>query len=217
MPFNQLIVNFASPIHPEGEESRVILKGEKLALERLSHLLTDSSSSDVTFRVQGEMIKAHSLIVAAGSPVLSALFKHDFEENRTRVVVIDDTNAQVFLQLLQYLYSGTASEMEDVAMDLLVVADKYGVESLKDECAIVLGRKLKLDNVIPILILAHLHSIPKLFQLALDFMAKHGRIVCSLSDYAMLMENYSKLCFKVNQYMFGSPESSIAASADLIG
>jgi len=217
LPFNQLIVNFASPIHPERGDSRVILKGEHLALERLNHLLANSSLSDVTFRVKGETIKAHSVIVAAGSPVLSAMFQHDFEENRTRTVVIDDTKAQVFKQFLQYIYIGTAPEMEDVAMDLLVVADKYGVDSLKEECATVLSRKLKLDNVISILILAHLHSIPKLFQSALDFMAKHNRIVCSLSDYAMLMENYPKLCFKVNQYMFGSPESSIASSADLIG
>jgi len=89
------------------------------------------------------------------------MFQHDFEEYRTRTVVIDDTKAQVFLQLLQYLYTGTASEMEkeDITVDLLVAADKYGVESLKEECAMLIGRNLKTENIINILILAHLHSI----------------------------------------------------------
>ena len=181
-----------------------------MALERLSLLLADTSLSDVTFRVEGETIKAHRAIVTAGSPVLSAMFQHNFQENRTRTVIIEDTKPLIFKQLLQYLYTGTATEMEkeEVAIDLLVAADKYGVDSLKEECSIILGRKFKLDNVIPILIIAHLHSIPKLFQLAMDFMAKNCRIVCSLSDYAKLMESYPKLCFKVNQFMFaGSPEA----------
>ena len=161
--FSQVILNLSDAVELDNIPSnRVYVKeSEKLALERFASLLQDQSFVDVTFCVKGVNVKAHSVVVAAGSPVLSAMFQHDFEENRTRTVVIDDTKAQVFLQLLQYLYTGTASEMEkeDITVDLLVAADKYGVESLKEECAMLIGRNLKTENIINILILAHLHSI----------------------------------------------------------
>ena len=64
----------------------------------------------------------------------------DFIESRTRVVEIQDTKPQVFKQLLQYLYTGKAPQIEEEGMahDLFIVADKYGVDLLTEECANVL-------------------------------------------------------------------------------
>ena len=207
-PFSQVILNLSDAIELGNIPSnRVYVKeSEKLALERFSSLLQDQSFVDVTFCVKGVNVKAHSVIVAAGSPILSAMFQHDFEENRTRTVIIDDTKAQVFLQLVQYLYTGSASdiEKEDVTVDLLIAADKYGVEPLKEECAALIGRNLKSENIINILILAHLHSIPYLYQSAVDFMTKHSKRVCLLPDFQKFIENYPTLSCQVIQCMFGA-------------
>ena len=212
--FNQLLLSFSSPmdvrttLQPIKEEEvreRPIKKGEEKTLQQLSTLLQTKFLTDVIFNVQGERFEAHRVILAAGSPVLSAMFWHDFQENRTRTVNIEDTNPRVFKQLLEYLYTGTASEIEKkgVAIDLLVASDKYGVNLLKEECsAILMGTNLSVYNVIPILIIAHLHSVPKLVQLAIDFMAQNAFRICSLPDYRMLMINYPTLCLKVTQSMF---------------
>jgi len=195
----EFAVHFSTPCSILGE-------GEKNVLAHLSQLLEDQTLSDVTFQVQGESIKAHSILVAAGSPVLAAMFQQDFIEKRTRDVKIQDTKAKVFKQLLRYIYTGKAPEIgnEDIARDLLVAADKYAVECLKEECIEILIMKLSVGNAIPILILAHLHSAPKLLQTTLSFMSLNGKAVCLRSmEWGQLMKNYPDLCYTATKYIVG--------------
>lgn len=195
----QILIHFTQPLCSIGE-------GEKNVLNHLSKLLEDQTLSDVTFQVQGESIKAHSILVAAGSPVLAAMFEQNFIEKHTRVIKIQDIKAPVFKQLLQYMYTGKASEIgkEDIARDLLVAADKYGVESLKEECIKILIENLNSSNAIPILILAHLHSAPILLQATLSFMSLNGKGVCSHSiAWKQLMKNYPDLCYTATKHIVG--------------
>jgi len=74
-------------------------------LEHLSKLLKEQHLADLTFKVNNERLKAHSIIVAAGSPVLSAMLQRNTTDDRTKVIEIKDTRPQVFKQLLQYLYT----------------------------------------------------------------------------------------------------------------
>jgi len=178
-------------------------KGGEYVVHNLSKLLEDQALTDVTFQVADEVFKAHSIILASGSAVFSAMFTQDFIESRTRVIEIKDIQPQVFKQLLQYIYTGKAElEHEDLAYDLLAAADMYGVESLKEECASVLTKNLKVENAIETLILAHLHSIPHLLQESLSFMATRGKAIISRTeDWMYLMKNYPELSFKANQLM----------------
>ena len=81
------------------------------------------------------------------------MFEHNFEENRTRKVVIEDTKALVFKKLIEYLYTGVVSEIydEDITVDLLVAADKYHILALKEDCSIVISRQLTTENAVPML------------------------------------------------------------------
>ena len=133
LPFNQLLLSFSSPMDSRAtlpsieEESlieRPIRKGEEAALERLSTLFEEKFLADVTFVVEGENIAPHGAIAAADSPVLSAMF----QQNKDRLVKIEGTQPRVFKQLLQYLYTGAASDVERLdsdwenIVDLLVAA-----------------------------------------------------------------------------------------------
>ena len=141
------------------EFARYLNKGEKNVLGHLAKLLKEQTLTDITFKVKNETFKAHTIIVAAGSPVLSAMFKNNLIENRTRIVEVKDTKPQVFKQLLQYLYTGNASQIEHGGMAhyLFVAADTYGVESLKEECVSVLIKNLKVENAVHTLVFTHLH------------------------------------------------------------
>ena len=90
-----------------------------------------------------------------------------------------------------------------MAEDLLVAADKYAVEALKEECAAQLAKDLKVENACRILIRAHLHSSPELHQSALEFMGKNGKAVCSRPDWLKLLKEYPELAFQVTQVMVG--------------
>ena len=135
------------------------------------------------------------------------MFQQDFVEKKTGIVEIKDTKPEVFRQLLQYLYTGKASliEKDGMAHDLLVAADKYAVETLKEECAEILVKNLKIENALRTLIIAHLHSSSKLHEATLSFMSKHGKAICSRSDWMDLIKTYPELCFQATQLMVSRP------------
>ena len=188
---------------PSADSSPYLTTGQSNVLRHLSSLFEDQTFADVTFKVKSETLKAHSNILASGSAVLSTMFQQDFIEGRTKVVDINDTEPQVFRQLLQYLYTGKADlfEEEDMAYDLLMAANKYGVDSLKEECAFVLQQTLQVENATRVLITAHLHSAVQLYETTLSFIAKNGKSICSRPEWFDLMRYYPTICFQATQLM----------------
>jgi hypothetical protein len=198
-----LRTTFAVELLLDLKPSADMSQGQQNVLNHLSHLLEDQTLSDIAFQVKKETIKAHSIIVAAGSPVFAAMLQQDFIEKQTKTVEIKDIKPEVFKQLLHYLYTGKAFliEKEGMAHDLLVAADKYGVDTLKEECAAILARNLKIENAARTLIIAHLHSSSRLHEATLSFMSKHGKAICSRSDWMDLIKTYPELCFQATQLM----------------
>ena len=96
-------------------------------------LLETSQNSDVTFIVNGEKIKAHKTILAARSDYFRNMFDADMRENLSNEVEITDADPAVFRALLEHVYAGIDPPVE-IALDVLVIADKYGLEHLKRLC-----------------------------------------------------------------------------------
>ena len=185
-----------------------VKKGSKHVLEHLAKLWENKTLSDVTFNCGEKLIKAHTLILASGSPVLAAMFQNDFKENRERMVVIKEFESIVFENFLRYIYVGECDLLQkgggrnDVA-NLFVAADKYAVDSLKEECEIHLSQILAVENVAQYLVLAHLHNGHKLRKTALDFMSKNAKAVCSRKDWMKIIKTHPELCFQATQLMVG--------------
>ena len=182
-------------------------KGSKQVLKNLQKLWEHKTGSDVTFKCGDEVIKAHTLILASGSPILSAMFRNDFRENRERMVLIEDIQAKIFENLLQYIYVGkcalleNADKDENEVADLLIAADKYNVASLKEECELYFSRILTVENAIQYLIFASLHSAPELKESVLDFMAKNIKIICSREEWRELIKINQDLFFEATQHL----------------
>lgn len=120
-------------------------------------LLESTEMSDVTFQVGHREFAAHSVVLAARSPVFRAMFSGDGGRPPARahrddgagkrlVVRIDDTAPAAFGALLHFVYAdalpptvdagadgGLVADMR-VAGELLAAADKYGVERMRLLC-----------------------------------------------------------------------------------
>ena len=170
-------------------------------LQNIVSFLKNRNREDMTFEIGGNNLHAHTQIVGASSPVLAAMFQNDFKEGLTKTVKIEDTTVEVFQQFLHYLYTNQVPEMkkEGIAAGLFELADKYAVDSLKEESAICLAKQLDVENAVKTLIAAYLHSSESLQQKTLSFMSKNGLAICSRPDWLQLMENYPKLCFQATQ------------------
>ncbi|XP_023318721.1 speckle-type POZ protein-like [Trichogramma pretiosum] len=92
--------------------------------------------SDVKLIVEEEEIPAHKIILAAVSPVFRVMFTNDTLENKENLVKITDTNKNIVKEMLRFIYTGKIDVIEtDMIIELLVAADKYKIDSLKNKCA----------------------------------------------------------------------------------
>lgn len=75
-------------------------------------------------------------MVTARSPVFAAMFEHEMEERKQNRVAITDVDHEVLKEMLRFIYTGKAPNLEKMADDLLAAADKvrrtanYSIQSL---------------------------------------------------------------------------------------
>ncbi|XP_076029990.1 uncharacterized protein LOC143018496 isoform X2 [Oratosquilla oratoria] len=108
-------------------------------------------------KVQYEM-KAHRVIVAARCEWFRRALLSGMREAIDRRIVVHDCNPETFQQLLRFLYEGHIdcnALPPDQLVDLLVVADHYGVDALKQLVEVSLERHVDDDSVVPLLTVAH--------------------------------------------------------------
>lgn len=65
-----------------------------------------------------------NLFFSARSPVFAAMFEYEMEERKHNRVEITDVDHDVFKEMLRFVYTGRASNLEKMADDLLAAADK---------------------------------------------------------------------------------------------
>jgi hypothetical protein len=77
---------------------------------------------------------AHRVILAARSTHFSNMLHSGMIESRSGKVVITDTDVAVFKQFLHFLYTGSVVEPFTDFEELLIIADKYQIDSLINLC-----------------------------------------------------------------------------------
>ena len=95
----------------------------------------------------------------------------------------DDIDAASFKEVLKFLYCGQfPKDMESSPESYLPIAEKYDVQELKDACVGVLAKKIKEENVIDVLTLAHVFNCPELKNVAIEHLKKWKK---SMTDEAL--------------------------------
>lgn len=176
--------------------------GEKNTLKDLTELFVKQIRCDVLFSFENDrQIGGHLSILGARSPVFAAMFKHDMKESETGRVNIQDIQPDIFKELLHYIYSGrTLAPLTEVtAQPLFVAADKYDIGDLKEECIGYMLTSIRINNIISLLIFAHLHSIERLKEATLEFVTKHGQEICLQDEWEEFTANYPALCVLVTR------------------
>ncbi|KAL6068582.1 hypothetical protein STEG23_000396, partial [Scotinomys teguina] len=137
--------------------------------EDLGNLWENTRFTDCCFFVRGKEFKAHKSVLAARSPVFNAMFEHEMEECKKNRVEINDLDPEVFKEMMRFVYTGKAPNLDKMADNLLAAADKYALERLKVMCEEALCSSLSVENVADTLVLADLHSAEQLKAQAIDF------------------------------------------------
>ena len=108
--------------------------------------------SDVTIILDGNRkVRAHRLFLTR-TPYFQAMFGCDMKEAKTQIVTIEKVPYEIFLLVLQYLYTDECDIPLESAMELFEIADRFGIERLKLMCEQTIMSNLRADNAANILL-----------------------------------------------------------------
>ncbi|CAL5007456.1 unnamed protein product [Urochloa decumbens] len=139
-----------------------------------ANLLESKEGADMTFEVQGEVVAAHTVVLAARSPVLKAQFYGPLKEQPA-----------VFKELLHFIYADSLSpsiddldgdEKIELAKHLLVAGDQYDVQGLRSVWETNLCESLDVSTVADMLVFADQHSCQKLKDACIEFIACNDKL-----------------------------------------
>ncbi|XP_071721779.1 BTB/POZ and MATH domain-containing protein 2-like [Rutidosis leptorrhynchoides] len=152
--------------------------------QHFGHLLESGELTDINLEVDGEVFRAHKLVLAARSPVFKAQLFGPMKDNNTDSIKIQEIEPLVFKALLHFIYWDKLPDMEDVsglspqwastlmAQHLLAAADQYGIERLKFLCETKLCDDVAINTVATTLALAEQHHCFQLKSVCLKFVAE---------------------------------------------
>ena len=145
--------------------------------------------------------------------------KPNQKENQTQKFEIRDVKKAVFAEVLRFIYSGKISSddsLKNLAMDILVAANKYQLDLLKKLCEAQLQSTLNARNCFDLLVLGGLHQAANLKMAALHFVSMNSASLIETDVYEDFFHNQcSDLVFEVTNSMILDKEiSSLGASSN---
>ncbi|XP_051230230.1 BTB/POZ and MATH domain-containing protein 1-like [Lolium perenne] len=125
----------------------------------LERLLVCQQYFDVKFLVKDSEVCAHQLVIAARSPVLHKAVSSAPDKDHVR---IDDMDVPTFHAMLHFIYADElplmmgyrAGDATTITRDLLVAADRFGLDRLKAMCENMLCQWATPENIVATLDLA---------------------------------------------------------------
>jgi len=125
----------------------------------LLSLLDTGEFSDVTFIINDTRIKGHKCILASRSNFFKNMFTVGMRESEESIISVQDISLPTFMKLLEFIYSDQLNDIESAeqAIEVLVAANKYGLDRLKRLCEKFLVQLIDLENVVELLYLSDMH------------------------------------------------------------
>ncbi|XP_077365885.1 BTB/POZ domain-containing protein 9 [Festucalex cinctus] len=181
-----------------------------LLSEQLGALALGEEYSDVTFIVEGKRFPAHRVILAARCHYFRALLYGGMKESQPQAEVsLEETRAEAFSMLLRYLYTGRASlssAREEVLLDFLGLAHRYGLQPLEDSTSDFLRTVLHTGNVCLVFDVASLYSLSALSAACCSYMDKHAPDVLNSDGFLTLSKTALLMVVRRDSFAAGERE-----------
>jgi len=168
----------------------------KQLAEDFDSLLNLKQQTDVTIKCGEKLFDCHQNILASRSQVFRMMFESNMKEKLSGSVEVKNMDTKVFEDMLKYIYSGEAPNIDDHSEELFAAADQYQLEKLKEMCEVKLFSKLDVANCIDLLVLGDLHHASTLKTAALKFVSQNITQIDS-SDWEPKLVAYPTLMAQV--------------------
>ncbi|KAL3504304.1 hypothetical protein ACH5RR_034145 [Cinchona calisaya] len=155
------------------------------------------ASDDHSAASQPVPVPAHRAVLACRSPVFRAMLENKMEESLSGTIKIGDVSYDALRNFVNYLYTAEACLDENMAYDLLVLAEKYQVKHLKTYCEKFLVSNLNWESSIPVYAFAHQHNSKNLLDAALSLIMDNMEKLCKREEYTELVEKDPRMVVQI--------------------
>ena len=164
---------------------------EPTLMKDMISMLENGTFADVVFVLGDTRFKAHKCLLAARCSFFASMFSHQMREAQESIITVQDIAPYTFKKLLEFVYTDKISAFEtaDQAIDILVAANKYGLDRLKRLCEKYLVGIIDLDNVIELLYLSDMHQAMELKRMCINFTMAYFDIVTKKDDFKKLSKS----------------------------
>ena len=140
---------------------------------------------DFTLECEDQEIPVNRLLLAARSPVFSAMFSENFQEAKTGCTSVKDVDLKSLEALVKFCHTDNLDK-DDLTTDLLAAANKYTIQEVVEKCEKHLSLTLSVENAIDYFLVASLHEAKKLRTDAKKFITKNLSQVEKTEGYKSL-------------------------------
>lgn len=161
----------------------------------LAALWAEGERGDIVLSAAGgqEQFKAHSVVLAARSPVLRRMLDSGMTEATTRRIEITDISVKTLRQLCLFLYSGVLDNeacVDDASLaELMQAGNKYDVGDLVGLCTAEAETRISVSTVCEWLGAASRCSLEPLKAHCLRYAAEHLSEVQSTLGWQRLLQD----------------------------
>ena len=161
--------------------------------QQMRSLYEEELFTDITIQCGDKQFKAHKVVLASQSSVFKRMFQVDMTETRKNSMEISDIDPLVVSDMLAFLYSGVAPNLETLARDLLMVSNKYELPRLMAMCENALKMEMTVANAVELLLHSDLHQAMKLKKASMEFIHSNATEIYKTDGWKQLKENHSAL------------------------
>lgn len=160
-----------------------LMAPERPLREEFNHVLESEKSRDVVLVVNGWQFHAHKAVLAAASPVFAAMFQPDSAANGLNHVEVTDVDHAVFREILLFIYTGRAVNIDAMAANLLAAADRFALGHLKSMCEESLFSRLSVSTAAELLVFADAHGANDLKGHVIEFIVANAAAVMDTAGW----------------------------------
>ena len=142
--------------------------------------------SDVVLRCEGQDFQCHKLLLASQSPVFEAMFRDDMKENQTGIVDIEDIDADVVKEMVNFIYTGEAGSWAENFPGLMHAAHMYDIVNMKEKCFHLAEECMNADNALEVFHLANLFEWKEVAMVARMFVRDNFQAVKKTEMWEMM-------------------------------
>lgn len=124
-------------------------------LFEMYQLWKDKELCDVSLSVEGEVILAHRIVLAALSPYFRAMFCSQLNEKKKFQIVIQDLNSQAVKVIVEFAYTASLDLTEDTVQAVMQTATMMQIPAVEKLCSSFLVKNLHPSNCLGMRDFAH--------------------------------------------------------------